>query len=161
MSDDYLKIIPMDLHHVPPVECHARAVAYLEHLFPEGEECAVDIYDTVRFIDQGENMEAVICPTCRARLELDHLCDDDSTLQWWHDVGDQMEQHPVESIVTTMPCCRASVRLVDMAFDWPAGFARFEVSIRNPNASENLSDPQLVELSGILGCTLRQVRAHY
>jgi hypothetical protein len=152
MSDDYLKIIPVDAHHVPPADRHANAIEYLEHLFPEGEDCTVEVYDAVQFIDQGANFEAALCPACGARLELS---------EWWYDLGERMEQDPAESIVTTLPCCSASVRLLDLQFDWPAGFARFELSIRNPNVSENLSAPTLAELEAILGCKLRQVRAHY
>lgn len=161
MSDDYLKIIPADTHHVPPVERHIKAVEYLKDLLPGGEECTVDVYDTVQFIDQGGNMEAIICPACGARHEIDHSSDEDPVLQWWCTLGDQMELRPAESIVTTTSCCRAQVRLIDLEFDWPAGFARFELSIRNPNISENLATPQLAELETILGCALRQVRAHY
>jgi len=161
MSDDYLKIIPADPHHVPPAECHARAVAYIEKLFPQGEECAADVYDAVQFIDQGENLEAVICPACGARTKIDFFSDRDAGLQWWYELGEEIEQTSAESIVTAIPCCHTSVRLVDLEFDWPAGFARFEVSIRNPNVAENLSVEQLAELEAVLGCKLRQVRAHY
>jgi hypothetical protein len=152
MSDDYLKIIPVDVHHVPPGDRHAKAVEYLEHLFPEGEDCAVEVYDAVQFIDQGQILEAVICPACDTRLEIE---------EWWYDLGERMEQEPAETIVTTLPCCSASVRLLDLEFDWPAGFARFELSIRNPNVAENLPASKLAELEAILGCRLRQVRAHY
>jgi hypothetical protein len=107
MSDDYLKIIPKDAHHVPPADRHANA------------------------------------------------------FEWWYDLGERMEQDPAETNVTSIPCCSASVRLVDLEFDWPAGFARFELSIRNPNVVENLSTSTLAELEAILGCKLRQVRAHY
>lgn len=161
MSDDYLKIIPADARHIPPAERHARAIQHLEHLFPDGEECTVEIYDAVQFIDQGENIEAVICPACGARTQIDHFSEDDPGLQWWYELGDRMEQDPAEAIVTTMPCCRADAQLLDLEFDWPAGFARFELNIRNPNVSENLSAAQVAEMEAILGCKLKQVRAHY
>src|SRR5262245_55381542 len=132
MSDDYLKIIPADPHHVPHVERHAKAIECLEQLFPDGDESRADVYDAVQFIDQGENCEAALCPACGTRLELDPFSEDDPGLQWWYELGNRLEQHPPEAIVTTIPCCNASVRLIDLESDWPAGFARFELSIRNP-----------------------------
>jgi hypothetical protein len=50
---------------------------------------------------------------------------------------------------------------MDIEFDWPAGFARFELNVMNPNVKDNLTKTQLLQLEEILGCPLKQVRAHY
>jgi hypothetical protein len=47
------------------------------------------------------------------------------------------------------------------AVDWPAEFARFELSILDPGIHDPLSTDQLAKLEKILECELRQVRAHY
>ncbi len=76
-TDDYLKIIPTSPNHVPREadsqarRCVARVV------LPDGEEFESEVYDKTEFIDQGENIEAVICPSCKKRLNLDHFNEDD------------------------------------------------------------------------------------
>jgi hypothetical protein len=161
MSDDYLKIIPASPDHVPPKRTHLYALTLLEAFFPEGEDFQVGIYDGIEFIDQGENIEAVICPACMKRLEMNHFTEGDPIVAWWYDLSETMENTAVTSITTKMPCCGRVVRLTELEFDWPAGFARFELNVMNPNVAENLTQSQLHELEQILGCQLRQVRAHY
>jgi uncharacterized protein YbaR (Trm112 family) len=161
MSDDYLKIIPASPDHVPPKRTHKQAMTLLESFFPEGEEFQAEIYDTIEFIDQGENIEAVICPTCKNRLEMHHFTEGDPIVAWWYDLAESMEDIDVTSVTTKMPCCGQVARLMDIEFDWPAGFARFELNVMNPNVSDNLTQTQLQELEEILGCPLKQVRVHY
>lgn len=60
-----------------------------------------------------------------------------------------------------MPCCSQSVAATALTFDWPAGFAKFELWMMDPNIAENLDDDQLEKLESVLGCELMQVRAHY
>ncbi len=133
----------------------------LESFFPEGEEFESEVYDKTEFIDQGENIEAVICPSCQKRLNLDHFNEDDSIGAWWYGLSESMEEADLTSITTKMPCCGQTVNLMDIAFDWPAGFARFELNVMNPNVKDNLTKTQLLQLEEILGCPLKQVRAHY
>jgi uncharacterized protein YbaR (Trm112 family) len=161
MSDDYLKIIPTSPDLVPPKRTHKKALALLESLFPDGEEFQAETYDEVEFIDQGENIEAVICPACKKRLVLDHFTEGDSIVEWWYELSDAMGETAVDAVSTKMPCCGRIVRALDLEFDWPAGFARFELNVMNPNVAENLTESQLRELEQILGCPLRQIRAHY
>ena len=73
MSDDYLKVIPVEPTHIPPAHLHPRAVDYLERLFPKGDEVEVQVYEAVTFIDQGSNLEAIICPSCGLRPMLPWL----------------------------------------------------------------------------------------
>ncbi|MCA9178809.1 MAG: hypothetical protein KDB14_30310 [Planctomycetales bacterium] len=161
MSDDYLKIIPTSAECVPPKRTHRSALVLLRTFFPEGEDFQVEIYDEIEFIDQGENIEAVICPACKQRLEMEHFTEGDPIVAWWYELSEAMDGTAVTAITTRMPCCGRVVRMMDLEFDWPAGFARFELNVMNPNVAENLTESQLRELEQILGCRLRQVRAHY
>lgn len=161
MSDDVLKLIPTDPEYVPSEEAQQSAVAALERLLPEGEMCEAETYDRVTFIDQGENLEAVICSGCNARLELYEGAQAEAIGSWWGEVMESLEELAPGTISVEMPCCRKSVQLVSLRFDWPAGFARFELSIWNPSIEQNLSAEQLTELQQLLGCNLTQVRAHY
>jgi hypothetical protein len=159
MSDDYLKVIPVESTHIPPAHLHPRAVDYLERLFPKGDEVEVQVYEAVTFIDQGSNLEAIICPSCGIRMPLGD--EDDPAVSWWHDLGDRLAEMPAESVSTAIPCCGATVKATDLLFDWPAGFARFEISVLNPNVSADVSAAQMADLELILDCRLRKVWAHY
>ncbi|OLZ69501.1 hypothetical protein AV521_18505 [Streptomyces sp. IMTB 2501] len=46
----------------------------------------------------------------------------------------------------------------DLAYDWPCGFARFEISIWNPGRSW-LSDSELAAVGEALGYPVRQILA--
>ena len=161
MSDDYLKIIPSSTDFVPAKKTHKAAIALLESFFPDGEEFAVEVYDDVEFIDQGENLEAVICPACHKRLNLDHSSEEDPNVAWWNELSEAFGEQPLGELMTRMSCCQKEVRVIDLDFDWPAGCARFELSVMNPNVTENLDESQLLQIEKILGCPLQQVRAHY
>jgi hypothetical protein len=119
------------------------------------------VYDRIQFIDQGENIEAVVCPACKKRSHLEHFKENDPVVAWWYDLSDAMCETDVETLTTGMPCCGAKVRIMELEFDWPAGFARFELSVMNPNSGDNLTETQIGDLEQILGCPLRQVRSHY
>ncbi|MGI9235560.1 MAG: hypothetical protein ACR2RD_18155 [Woeseiaceae bacterium] len=161
MSDDVLKIIPSDCQFVPDAGTHTKAVQLLESMLPDGEMCEVESFDNVEFIDAGSNLEAILCPACGDRFELDPFTEGDAGMTWWYKVQDSMMGITVEDLQTTMPCCNASIPFTTLSFDWAAGFARFELSIWNPNISRTLNEEELTKLERTLGCELRQVRAHY
>ena len=161
MSDDVLKIVPADSSHVPPAETHQRAVLALEALLPDGEMCEAQTYDKIEFIDCGENLEAIVCPACVSRTALDYFSEADPGMQLWEQINDRLEDTPPSEANIQMPCCSATVPLTAIQFDWPAAFAQFELSIYNPNVSDNLSPDDLSQLEAIFGCKLVQIRAHY
>ena len=103
----------------------------------------------------------MICPACQARLKLDHFKEEDPNVAWWYDLSDKMGEQSIGTVVTTMPCCQKEVHAIYLEFDWPAGFARFEMNVMNPNVVANLATSQLHQLETIFGCQLRQVRAYY
>ena len=77
MSDHVLSIIPIDQNYIPRAEAQQIAVALLQEMLPDGEMCQAEAYDQLRFIDQGENCEAVLCPSCGRRFPIDFLTEDD------------------------------------------------------------------------------------
>lgn len=161
MSSDYLKLVPADPHYVPDQAAQEKAIAALEALLPEGSECEAQDFGHVAFIDQGENIEAIICPVCSNRLALYDSPDAPTIQEWWYSIMDQVEDGSADGITVALPCCSHSVPLTTLRFDWPAAFARFELSILDPGIGENLSKEQLAQFEKILGCELIQVRAHY
>jgi hypothetical protein len=161
MSDDVLKLIPADPHFVPSAAAQAAAVAALEKLLPEGEMCRAKDFGHVTFIDQGENLESILCPACRTKLSLYGSPESESNCDWWHSIMDNLEEGDFEGVSGQMPCCGRPVPVTSLQFDWPGGFARFELCIWNPGLGENLTPTQVAEFEAILGCKLLQVRAHY
>jgi len=161
MSDDVLKLIPADPHFVPTEIAQAASIAALEKLLPEGEMCRTEDFGHVTFIDQGENLEAVLCPACGARLPLYGTPEAETNSDWWHSIVDELADEEFEGVSGEMPCCATTVPFTSLSFDWPGGFARFELCIWNPGIRENLTLAQVAEFEAILGCKLLQVRAHY
>jgi hypothetical protein len=84
----------------------------------------------------------------------------DTNTEWYYTEIDDRASADFKGVSAEMPCCKQMVPLTTVKFDWPGGFARFELSIWNPEIS-NLSPQQLAEFESILGCKLLQVRAHY
>ncbi|WP_369941723.1 hypothetical protein [Xanthomonas medicagonis] len=161
MSDDVLRIVPASSTHIPPVETHEPAVRMLEKLLPDGEMCEADVYENVEFIDCGENLEAIICPACGTRTKLHIFSETDAGTLLWDEIATALEDVPAAKLEVQMPCCGTTMLFTALGFDWPTAFARFELSIYNPNTSENLPPGQVALLENILGCELKQVRAHY
>ena len=64
MSDDYLIFIPVDQDHVPPVPRREAAVEFLQALLPNAEEITGRVSEELEFVDCGENLERIQCPSC-------------------------------------------------------------------------------------------------
>ena len=63
------------------------------------------------------------------------------------------------TLTVTVPCCGGQVSLNDLRYDWPCGFARFELEAWNPNR-DRLTADELAQLAAALGCEVRQILAH-
>jgi hypothetical protein len=162
MSEVYLKIVPADMDFVPAADSYPKAIATLERFFPDGEECETTVYSSVSFIDQGEYIEAIHCSVCGRTTRVDYLGgEDDPGRRLWDYTMDRLDDTPAANVDLQMPCCGTLVPFTQLTFDWPAAFARFELSIHNPEPEESLNEAQLAELEAIFGCKLKQVWAHY
>jgi hypothetical protein len=61
-----------------------------------------------------------------------------------------------------VPCCSGRVPLNALRYDWPVGFARFEVCVMNPvRAKYELDAGELARVAAFLGHPVTQVLAHY
>ena len=61
-----------------------------------------------------------------------------------------------------VPCCGAVVSLATLRFDWPVGFARFEVTAMNATrAKYELDAEELAHAADLLGHLVTQILAHY
>jgi hypothetical protein len=156
VSDDILSLIPVDPSFAPERALGERAAERLHQLLPDGEMWKASFYEVPTFIDPGQNLQTVICPRCARRLTLDS----EDVQEWWYEAIDVDDETDMASMEMDMPCCAAKVPFVELKFDWPAGCARFELSIWNPNIVADLDDDAVAELQAIVGCKLMQVRAH-
>jgi hypothetical protein len=157
MSDDLLRIIPTEQNYIPDSELQQRALGLLKTMFPAADEYDATVYDELTFIDQGVNCEAVLCPSCGARIRTD-----DNGGGWWSDLTEEIAHRSVADVRIAMPCCAADIPFSSLRFDWPAGFAHFELCIQNPTHDGGLlTSEELKKLQDVLSCELMQIRAHY
>jgi len=153
MSEDVLSVIPADPHWQPQEAGALRAEALVTELVggldPDTDvEIDVDWYDLPSVVDSAQNLERIGCPRCRDAIDLD----------WWADlIEDHEDGFP--TLDATVPCCGAAVSLDQLDFDWPCGFARFEIAAWNPGLIW-FSDEELAAVGTALGHPVRQIRAH-
>ncbi|MET7427031.1 hypothetical protein [Dactylosporangium sp. NPDC005555] len=155
MSDGYIRLIPTDREWQPTQENAAAATAYVARLFsgPEDdvEEVEHEFYDRITVIDAGENTTRISCPNC----------DGDIDVYWFFDLLEENGES-FDSLNVSVPCCGAVVALDSLRYDWPVGFARFEVCAMNPSrARYELDAEELDELAALLGHPIAQILAHY
>jgi hypothetical protein len=141
MSDDVLSVIPTDCHWQPDHAAADRAAAIAADLapgLPGGTEVRIDVtwYDTVTAVDCGVNLERIGCPHCGASI--------DTT--WWDALLEAHRHDGFASLVVPVPCCDEVTSLDALDYDWPCGFARFEIAIWNPEriwfSEEELANPR-------------------
>ncbi|MEV7883327.1 hypothetical protein ACWD3I_13045 [Streptomyces sp. NPDC002817] len=153
MSDTVLSVIPTDPHRQPWRPAADRATALVTALtgglaVDTDVEVDVDRYAAPAVVDSGQNLTRIGCPHCRGSIDLD----------WWAElVADHQDGFASPS--ADVPCCDATTSLDTLDFDWPCGFARFEIAAWNPELSR-LTDEQPAAVAKALGHPVRQIRAH-
>jgi len=159
MSDNYLRLIPADVRYIPADDVAAAAVGIASRALPEADVVQAERHEEPVFIDQGTNLEAIICPACRVRMVV--FGQDGVIQQWWYELIEPLQGKGVAGVEVRTPCCAATVPFSELEFDWPAGVASFEISIRNPGIGNPLDETVIAQLEAVLGCRVKQVWAHY
>jgi hypothetical protein len=154
MSDFYTSAIPTEVSWQPTDEAAAEAEAYARRVFRDpdgvGQEVLVWFYDRVTAVDAGESLVQISCPRC----------DGDIPIAWYDSLIEETKGK-FETLDVMVPCCGALVSLDTLRFDWPCGFARFEIAVRNPARGEyEFTSEELDMLAAILGHPVRQILAH-
>jgi len=121
----------------------------LRAIFPRADDVRVQLSDQVRFVDQGANWERVLCPFDATEL----------SAEWWQAAMDQAYQKDFNDLAVTLPCCKRTSSLDELHFEWPAGFARFSLEVRNPKG--DLDTERISQLERTLGLSLKIIWAHY
>ncbi|WP_172385367.1 hypothetical protein [Streptomyces sp. MNP-20] len=152
MSDGKLSVVPSNPHWQPDRDAADRAAAVVRSFALGGRDTVkpeVSWHDTAVFVDCGANLEKIECPRCEAPLDIG----------WW---ADQMGTHGESGfadLMVTVPCCGAHTSLNDLNYDWPCGFAQFEITVRNPQR-DWFNDREIALVAEALGQPVRQVKAH-
>jgi hypothetical protein len=155
VSDSYLRLIPTDKQWQPGPEAAAAATTYVTGLFsgPEDdvEEVEAEFHDQVTLIDAGENTTRISCSNCGGDIEVG----------WFFDLAGEEGEIP-GGLDVAPPCCGAVVVLDSLRYDWPVGFARFEICAMNPTrAGYELDAAELAVVAELLGHPVSQILAHY
>lgn len=149
MSDNILKLIPSSPTYVPGKARVEEALDRVKEAFPFTNSIRVNVSESLRFIDQGANLERIICPNCNAILDT----------SWWQSAMDEAYKNGFINLSIKVPCCGTETNLNELRYVWPAGFARFSIEISNPGI--DISDSTLHELEVVLGTSLIKIWAHY
>ncbi|MEE1838548.1 hypothetical protein ACIODX_38345 [Streptomyces sp. NPDC088190] len=112
-------------------------------------EIDVTWHDVITVVDCGANLERIGCPLCGASIDT----------EWWADLLEAHVEDGFTTLTVEAPCCGGATSLDALKYDWPCGFARFEVAIWNPERAW-FSDEELSRLGNVLGHPVKQVRAH-
>lgn len=150
MSVEYLQLIPEDPYYTPPKQAQSVAQEKLSRLLPGAAKISTSVYDTVQFIDQGENFESVSCPFCNNDLK-----------NWWGSAMDAAYKTLFKNLSVTLPCCHGQTSLNNLRYQMPTGFTQFVLSARNPDFGRNLTDDELEPIGRVLNCKIRQIWAMY
>jgi hypothetical protein len=154
VSDDVLSVIPTDPVWQPERAVGERVAALAEKLapgLPDGVEVEIDVdwYDAIVAVDCGENLERIRCPHCRGCIDR----------EWYADLLEAHAEDGFATLDVTVPCCGAATSLDALDYDWPCGFARFEIAVWNPER-DWFGDEDLAAFADVLGHPVRQIRAH-
>ena len=142
MSDNFLIFIPADPEFVPGFKSRKHALTYLRDHFREADKVQDEVHDKEVFVHCGGNLESVRCPICDRPLDIEWVMGQ---------VEERFSSRPKTRDVE-VPCCGAVVDLNNLKFSWPCGFARYEISVLNPNRTEE--DHEVKVLEAALGTTL-------
>jgi hypothetical protein len=149
VSDTYLRIIPCDPRCVPSALARDRALGVLQRAVPLADDVASQVTPDVRFVDCGDNFEAVHCPRCGADVG-----------EWWSMAMETGHEQHFRDLRITTPCCGARTSLNGLVYSWPAGFARYSLEALNPGVG-SLSKSLVERLEVALGAAVRIIWAHY
>lgn len=125
MAESALRFHPIDPAATIDADDVAAIVARVEEAFPDATDIAVQRWPTVQFVDNGANLDRVLCPSCG----------DDLTEAWPDLMEAAWSRDGFDDLTITTPCCSTPTSLDRLAYDWPAGFGRFSVDVREPGST--------------------------
>lgn len=149
MSDDWIVLVPDDPRYVPGEDRQERSRQRLSEMAPDADEVECVNSKCVQFFDNGSNLEVVRCPQCKSEISTD----------WWGKRMDDDYKDGFRLASYEMPCCKSSLSLDQLIYDWPIAFGRFALSARNPDMRQ-IQHEQVSELGALLDCRLITIHRH-
>lgn len=148
MSTNILKLVSITPQYTPSAIQQQEAKEFIASRFPQAE-VEVTVTETVQFIDSGTNFTKVACPVCKNEIDLNR----------WQELMDKAYQTQFADLLISCPHCAATTTLDDLEYEWPVGFARFIIEVRN---LDNDTDSNALSfLEQVLRTKLRKIWAHY
>lgn|GEM_PF-585559 len=157
MSEHWLVFVPVNPRFAPTAKQISAGTEFIQRLVQDKTHIKTNLSEGIRFIDCGENFESVTCPACGVQIKLD----------WWSDAMSKdyiaMDGRPTERSFQlanfTLPNCGHQTSLDRLIYKETQVFAKFSLEILNPDL-EALSDSQMWELEGLLGCEVTFFHKH-
>jgi hypothetical protein len=152
MSDNWIRIIPTEPSFVPTLSAGYEALGLLAVFAPVAlnDEGAREIRESeIVFVDAGTNFTALSCPSCGNELDLG----------WWQQHMENAAQSSYIDLVIQTPCCKGATSLNDLRYDWPQGFALWQLEVMNPLIGE-LTNNQLNAIAQRVGHEVRAIYVH-
>lgn len=146
MSDYYIKIIPVDSDRRVSVQVADKVVEYLKSCII-AYSIEVNIQETPAFVDCGGYLESIICPFCGESLFTD----------WWTKAMNKAYENNFTKLDIKTPCCGKDTSLNELQYDFPCGFACFEIDIMNPR--EELGEKCIKEVEKLLNTPVHVIHA--
>jgi len=143
-SGHQLRIIPSDPLYEPSPEIQDACLRLLIERFRKNEITST-LYKEIRFIDPGQNFEAVVCDRCGQEIEME---------AWQEMMGVAYETRFTDLSIVT-PCCNKLSALNDLKYRGPAGFARYVLTVIDPPAEVDAE--VLSELERVLGTKVKTI----
>ncbi|HEU5381382.1 MAG TPA: hypothetical protein VFV38_38655 [Ktedonobacteraceae bacterium] len=150
MSTNLLILIPAEPTYRPESVCAKRALTLLHTYFSQPAEASVSFTEEVEFITTGGNLERIRCPCCQSVLD---------EQRWIAAMERAYDETRFADLTVTLPCCSQLSSLNDLHYEWPTGFARFRLQVRNP--SNEIDEATFQELERVLACSLKKIWAHF
>lgn len=147
-SSTSLRIISSNPSYIPTQEQQQQAKDYLTKVYPAHKIESIT-KDTIEFVDQGQNFDSIICPFCGKEIET----------EYWQDAMEKADKTHFTDLSMTTPCCKKHTTLNDLRYITDAGFAKYVLSVNDPEAEMKQSD--LSALEKILNTPLKTIYAHY
>jgi hypothetical protein len=125
MSENSLRFAAIQPEATAGADELERAAESVRAAFPRAAAINVAEWDSIRFIDNGANLEAVRCPSCSADLLADDV---------WSDTMSRSHATAFEERTFVVPCCGETHPLEGLVYNWPVAFGRFHIDVREPDS---------------------------
>ncbi len=102
----------------------APIIDRLRLAFPDAGDATVQRWETIQLVDNGANLDRVVCATCSDDVD------------GWGELMDAAwdgEGFADLSIVTA--CCGTATTLDQLVYEWPLGFGRFALDVHEPGTT--------------------------